>query len=800
MAIAVAWPLLIPLPASDQVVNPGRAATLSSELHRIELDAEACFKVRDLAFERGGVRFYMTDGYLVFAKPVGGRGTAAVFAALDTGDDAEFILRPPVRSERAALAQATGSPNLNAHFATAVMLFTDKTGGELIQQIESGLVKRAPEQGLLLASRFTETVRNLLGSFETRMIGDLLASEPPEGFFYVTLASREHGNLDILYDPLSPEPLVAGAVSSGSGGMEFRTWTNYAPRNFTAPLPKAKVGNYRIDASLTPDLNLDVTARATVIAGPAQVRGALTFELAPEMRIESASVDGKPAEVFRRESLRANLIGRRVNEPFLLVLPEPFAPGSEHEIEIRHVGRVIRPAGNDVFFVGARTNWYPVHDPQFTTFDLTFRAPRIWQVVATGEQVEERVEGDARITRHVTKSPVRLAGFNVGEYASVKVERGEFKVEVCANKALEPGLASRATSYIIVPPSWPARGGVRRPAEVITFTQPPPDPRSRLSALAQVMATDFEWMAQQFGPPPLKTLVASPIPGFFGQGFPGLLYLSTVLYLSEADRPASMRTGSQSTFYNEILHAHEIAHQWWGNLVTTESYRDGWLMEALANYTAWIVLEKKKGPRALEDQLQAGLANLRHIREEKPIESFGPLTWGTRLQSAVAPDPWRPIIYDKGAWVIHMLRRRMGDAAFMKMLAALVTRFSYKPVTTEQFRELAAEFSPPGLPDPHLENFFDHWVYGTGIPQLNVATSVRGKAPSVDLKVTVTQTGVGEDFGVDVPVEIRFPGATKPIVKWIRTGPDPAVVSMKLRSAPSKVEVAPGSGVLAVRK
>jgi hypothetical protein len=59
---------------------------------------------------------------------------------------------------------------------------------------------------------------------------------------------------------------------------------------------------------------------------------------------------------------------------------------------------------------------------------------------------------------------------------------------------------------------------------------------------------------------------------------------------------------------------------------------------------------------------------------------------------------------------------------------------------------------------------------------------------------------VGESFGVDVPIEIRFPGGVKPIVKWVRTGPDPVILTMRLRSAPAKVELAPGGGVLAIRK
>ncbi len=792
----------LPLLPSDLIVNPGRAFALSSALHQTALDPQACFKVRDLSFERGGVRFYLTDGYIIFAQPVDGRRIAAVFSSLDSGDDAELILRPPNRSERAALSQAAGAPTLNAHFNLAVMLFTDDTANELTRQIEASIVKTSPEQGLILASRSSDTVRNLLSSFQTRITGDLLANSPSSGIFFSTVASRENGNFDILYDPLSSDPVVAGAVATTASGLEFRTWTNYAPRNFTTPASSARVENYRIEAALSSTLDLDVITRATVVVpAGAPLRGALTFELAPDMAVSAANIDGKPAEVFRRESLRANLIGRRSNEPFLLVLPEPFLPDTRHEIEVRHSGRVIRQAGNDVFFVANRTNWYPIHDPQFTTFDLTFRAPKVWQVVATGEQIEDRVEGDTRVTRHLTRSPVRLAGFNVGDYASVKVARGGFNVEVCANKALETGLGARATSYVLVPPAWTNRPGMpRRPSEVVTVSVPAPDPLSRLSSLAQSIATDFEWLAQQLGPPPLKTLTVSPIPGFFGQGFPGLLYLSTVTFLAESDRPVPLRTPSQSVFYSDILPVHEVAHQWWGNLVTTGSYRDDWIMEALANYSAWLVLEKKRGPRALDDQLALSLTSLRIQREGASVESAGPLTWGIRLQSLSPPDPWRPIIYDKGAWVIHMLRRRLGDAPFMQMLAAITSRYSYKPLSTEQFREIAAEFSPKGLPDPHLENFFDNWVYGTGIPQLNISTSTRGKAPALDLKVTVSQTGVPDDFSIDVPVEIRFPGQAKPITKWVRTGPDPAILSVRLRSAPSKVELAPGAAVLAIRK
>ncbi len=91
-------------------------------------------------------------------------------------------------------------------------------------------------------------------------------------------------------------------------------------------------------------------------------------------------------------------------------------------------------------------------------------------------------------------------------------------------------------------------------------------------------------------------------------------------------------------------------------------------------------------------------------------------------------------------------------------------------------------------------------MYSTGIPALDVSTRVRGKAPSVELQVSVKQSGVGADFALDLPVEIRLPRQPAPLVKWIRTGTEPEVLRVKLKAAPLKVEVAPGMGVLEARR
>ncbi len=91
---------------------------------------------------------------------------------------------------------------------------------------------------------------------------------------------------------------------------------------------------------------------------------------------------------------------------------------------------------------------------------------------------------------------------------------------------------------------------------------------------------------------------------------------------------------------------------------------------------------------------------------------------GQRLENSQQPEGWRIITYGKGSWIIHMLRKRMGDQRFLAMLSEILKRYDHASIDTEQFRNLAAQFLPPKSDDPQLESFFGQWVYGTGIPAL----------------------------------------------------------------------------------
>jgi aminopeptidase N len=267
--------------------------------------------------------------------------------------------------------------------------------------------------------------------------------------------------------------------------------------------------------------------------------------------------------------------------------------------------------------------------------------------------------------------------------------------------------------------------------------------------------------------------------------------------LNASERPPQVQSEYQRIFFSELLHAHETAHQWWGNLVTSGAYQDDWLMEGLANYSAMLILEKKKGRRALDSVLMEYRDHLlARTAQGRTVDSVGPIIWGVRLDSSASPGAGRIIIYEKGSWIIHMIRMRLGDEAFLKMLGEVVRRKRHSALSTEEFREIAAGFLPPGSPDPKLEAFFEQWVYNTGIPSLKMKHSVRGKAPKVRITGTITQTDADEEFSTLVPIEVHLPGK-RVVTKWFRTSSEPVDFSIDVNAMPTRILLDPGNAVLA---
>jgi hypothetical protein len=799
MRALLALALLLPIP-----IYGGTAADIARAVRENSFDRDECYRVRDLTFIKEDIRVYLTDGYLIFSKPVAGHRMAAVFSTDVEGGDGEVILLPPDRAERRSLAAFIDAPNLDEHIRAALLLFT----GDVYEQLKSQMAnnpanRKAPEMGPVLDEQWSPALRNLGTSYQVRLALDLMGRPAnADRLFAGLFRSTKLGNFDLVYDPDNIEQIVAGQLTTRDNRLFFDTWTSFPGRSSRRnPVPQVhdpQLGDYRIDATVAPDLTLNAISRVKVrvTAAPLAV---VPFDIAREMSVTEVRVDGVAAEVLQAESMRFNL-AHGGNNLFLVVPAEPLRVGREYEFEFRHSGKVIHEAGDHVYYVSSRGNWYPAGGHSFSSYDLTFHFPRDLDLVSVGDTVEERVEGDMRMVRRRTGAPVRMAAFNLGEYLHAKVERGGYVVDVCANRKLEPSLQARVPAAI--PPMVPAAGGVSRRRPDLTDPGPSieihlPSPIEKLQTLAGEVASAMEFMASRFGPPALPHLTVSPIPGAFGQGFPGLIYLSTLSYLTTipSTRPGGARA-STNLFFEDVLQAHEVAHQWWGNRVTPATYRDNWLMEALTNYSALLYLEKRRGTRSLEIMLDAYRdALLARNAAGQTVDSAGPIVLGSRLETSQEPRAWRSITYGKGSWIMQMLRGRMGDQRFLALLAEISKRYDRKDLTTEQFRLLAAEYLPPKSDDPKLESFFEQWVYGTGIPTVKLTWAVKGAAPAVRLTGTVTQSGVDGDFTAAVPVEIVI-AKGRTMTQWVRSAEVPVTFTVALKAAPLKVTLDPHYALL----
>jgi hypothetical protein len=777
--------------------QPSTSHTASDLAHQVlsaSLNPAECYHVRDIAIHQQDVTFYLTEGYLIFGTPVNGAPISAVFSTDVEGGDGEVVLLPPDRAERQTLASFTGSPNLDEHFTHAVFFFTDREARALAERIRNDpTAEKSPEMGLLMADKWNVTITSLTGSFETRIVLDLMTKGPSgEGFFDATLRGRKLGDFDIIHDTRATEQIGAGKVEFRNNMPIWETWTRFVARDRRDKpefQPEEEILGYNIDASMDESLSLRCVTKVRIRARP-DSRDVLPFELDGAMRVTSAKVDGVPAEFYQHDSMRGGLVQNSGNQLFLVVPPRPLEPGTEHEIEIEHEGKVVEETGGGIYSVRARGTWYPGRGAQFATYDVTYRYPENLDLVSAGEIRENTTRGGIRTTRRIPEGKLRLLGFNLGHYTRRETKKNGITLDVSANRQFEAALQPVSQPPVLTRSALPSSRTIRMPE--VAPPSAPPDPAERLDTIASGTLASIEYFRSRFGDPPLKHIEVSPVPGRFGQGFAGMIYLPTRLYLDPSRLRGSPAALADQAFLWDLLRAHETAHQWWGNIVTTDSYHHEWLMESLANYSALMFLESRMGPRALERALDIYREDLLVKGADGIIaEARGPVVEGRRLENADAPNAADAVLYGKGTWIMHMLRRRMGDAAFLKMLAQMRQRYEWKTITTDEFRQLCVEFLPAGSADPKLIDFFDQWVYDTGIPTLKLTYTVKGRR----LSGTITQSDVPDAFTVLAPVEIRV-GNGKPIVKKIRTSTGPVKFTVNVSGAGAKATLDPGMSIL----
>src|SRR5580700_9008863 len=148
----------------------GTAADIARALHENAFDRGECYRVRDLSLVKDDIRVYLTEGHLIFSKPVAGHRVAAIFTADTEGGDGEVIVFPPDRAERRSLAAFTHAPNLDDHFRSALLLFTGAEYDDLQSQIaQNPFIRKTPESGALMDEQWTPVLRDLMESYQTRL-------------------------------------------------------------------------------------------------------------------------------------------------------------------------------------------------------------------------------------------------------------------------------------------------------------------------------------------------------------------------------------------------------------------------------------------------------------------------------------------------------------------------------------------------------------------------------------------------------------------------------------------------------
>lgn len=755
--------------------SPQSAHAIYDSLNALRVNSDEVYSVRDFDVRHDAVHLTFIQGQIAFLQPFQGKITGAVFSGRG-----KLLTVPRDPTEKASAARFLGTPVIDEDFSGVYIRFDDDTAAQILSRLHQANI--TPEKDAEISGEWDQTIASLNAWHSLRILTDVL-SDHPATYFYAGVLGSKMGPFDALVDERRSEQVILGQPKTVNGNTSYDMWTSFARAHTPEPSAPFVPDRYTLDTTVQPDLEMTGAAIVTIHAAHAGER-VVPLELSKYLRVDSVSDDaGHSLEFFQNEPGIRQEMAVRGNNALTVILPQPAAAGESIRLHISYRGSVITQASVGVYVVGEHGSWYPHISgvDTFATFDLSFKWPRAVQLVATGEKLDENEDGDWRIAHWRSDKPIFVAGFNLGAYRVFNVDSAGLKIDLFANarldQALQPTLPARAIQTPI--PSVTLSGNVvpqfigRTPIPDIS-----PDSATIIRSLGEEIAQATQFFSRYGGPFPYKQLEISQIPGNFGQGWPGLIYLPTFSFLSrEAQRRLGLNEAHQDHF-TEIVPYHEVAHQWWGNLVVWHSYRDQWICEGLANYISLLFADSRKdSDHALNIWLARYRDNLlaKIPGKEDTIDSSGPLTLGFRLNSSVNPKGYEQVVYAKATWVFHMLHMMLRDpqakdpdARFVALLHGLADSHRDAVLTTEDLQSAVEKIMLPSMNlegDHSMDWFFDQYVRGTGIPQYKVDFTVQRAAAGepVVVKGVLHQSNVPNDFLASVPLYVTVLGG-KPIL------------------------------------
>lgn len=198
--------------------------------------------------------------------------------------------------------------------------------------------------------------------------------------------------------------------------------------------------------------------------------------------------------------------------------------------------------------------------------------------------------------------------------------------------------------------------------------------------------------------------------------------------------------------FGETLVAHEMAHQWFGDMITMKTWSDVWLNEGFATYCVALYLEKRVGTSAYWSYMipqMFGAQNAVGSVHVQDTTSVGALFDGN-------------LVYSKGASVLHMLRHVIGDSLFFASMKAYASdsRFRFKNASTEDYEGVVEQVS-----GKNLGYFFQEWIFGENYPRYNYTWNWKPAGSRFQLTLNVSQsTGTTNPAFFTMPLDVRISG------------------------------------------
>jgi len=770
-----------PLFAQSLPLTTGPVLPLYRALSNTGLDPQKVYKIREAAIDREDVHLWLNDGTIAFTQSVDGRVTGAYFEG-----DGEVLIRPPDRMERASLGLFTGLGVLEEHLSSAYLRFDDDTATELQQYLRPG------EDSAAFVTRNDSLARRLAIMDAMRLAITFTSGPttvpagtpqpPPDRLLHARVASERLGTFDVYFDTRSPEQIIVGQTTTIREDIYYDLWMSFSMRSsrkealsntrFHGPTGPAwtrdafRVGGYTIHGVIDPGLSMsaDASLSGSVSQGGSRI---LLFELSRYLQLKSVEMDGQPLEFIQNEAIEGSQLARKGNDLVAVVFPTPLELGRQMQLKFAYAGNVLSDAGGGLFYVGARGTWYPNRGIAMSHYDITFRFPQPYTLVATGKRVSLEQDGGQSVGRWVSEVPVPIAGFNLGRYVKSTAKAGIVTVDSYATRGVEKEMAK--------PAAVPSVSTATLPSPV------PPDVNGPLAAretalnpvagsgrLATQAANTLLSLDKLFGPYPFSSLALTQRPGSDSQGWPGMIFLSSYVYLTPAQRAAQKVSPGDNILYGNVMMPHEVAHQWFGDQVSWASYHEQWLLEAISNYSALMLMERDESAD-VEAMLQAYRQLLAtKSKDGLPNEQAGPVTLGIRLASSKFPSGYEVITYGRGTWLIHMLREMFRDASrtaanpdgsdqvFLDLLRNIYQCYKQKEITNADFERALEAVLPKSLwfeDRQSLDWFFDGWVNGIAFPRLELKDarfSTKTGKPTVT--GTLLQIDAPEDLVTSVSV------------------------------------------------